>query len=321
MHVSEIEESANAIADEEYVVKRRRIDNFNITESLNVAVSGQCDTPSVVSSTGLRIVAEAFVGFATPWNVNPFVDNSDGEEANDQDEEAAEDVEMHEDNDNDSVYSPTSPAFSPTSPMSTGNGEQEVYGVDESKSETDVIQGLGWNRYGVLVQPTPQRQPWRLSLMDRHNREIFAITPATDNVGVTHPDNDSNDSDAASELGEVDNFLAQVEAEDVMRRLLYEGPHDNLPTFDDIETDPVLKAQLQLEWIRARNQESKNSRATTEHMLPGFEGDGDSSSSDSDSGSEDEQPVNDQELKTTLSYYLLCHCYLELTCSSRGTYG
>jgi hypothetical protein len=40
MHVAEIVESNDAIADEEYVVKRQRTDNFNITESLNVAVSG-----------------------------------------------------------------------------------------------------------------------------------------------------------------------------------------------------------------------------------------------------------------------------------------
>ena len=172
-------ECDNANADGDCDAKKQRTDNFNITESLNVAVSGQCDTPSVVSSTGLRIVAEAFAGLYIPLNETPLVDNSDREEANDQDEEAAEDGEMQEDDDNVSVHSPTSPAFSPTSPMSTGNEEQEVHGVDESKSETDVIQGLGWNRYGVLVQPTPQRQPWRLSLMDRHNREIFAITPAT----------------------------------------------------------------------------------------------------------------------------------------------
>ena len=92
--------------------------------------------------------------------------------------------------------------------------------------------------------------------MDRNNRVILAIIPAIDDnstIDLTHAEHDSNDSDAASELGEVENFLAHVEAKDVIRRLLYEGHHDKLPTFDDIETDPVLKAQLQLEWIRARN--------------------------------------------------------------------
>ena len=107
--------------------------------------------------------------------------------------------------------------------MSAGYGEQEVYGAEETKNdaavqtpveEPDVIEGLGWNRYGVIVDPTPERQPWRLSLMDSHNREIFAITPATDEIRTAV---DPDDSDLAISLNSEDSLLATVEAEDVMR--------------------------------------------------------------------------------------------------------
>ena len=190
--------------------KKQRKDEFNITESLNVVISGLNSTPSVVPSNGLRIVAEAFttlsaekgpendwigeidpvtglkvvatafVSTSTPWTTGAISDNED--------DESPVEGEADDEDDNNSVYSPTSPAhpptspaFSPTSPMPAGDDEQED-GAEESKSEaavqafdddTDVIVGHGWNKYGEPVQPEPEKKPWRLSLLDINNRNCL----------------------------------------------------------------------------------------------------------------------------------------------------
>lgn len=118
---------------------------------MNVTASEQQSTPSVVPSSDLSIVEEAFVGFSIPWNV-PMTNDGEGSYSG---KEIASEVDMSEDNNNVPVYSPTSPAF--TSPMSTDNIKQEVHGVEAPKSEA--VQQPAYDTDGIA-------QPWdRISIL------------------------------------------------------------------------------------------------------------------------------------------------------------
>lgn len=75
--------------------------------------------------------------------------------------------------------------------------------------------------------------------MDRHNREIFAIT----SVAIITVDIIKEDSDYADGVGSGPDGIG-VEAFDIIRRLMTAGPHDELPAFADTGTDDAVRERL-----------------------------------------------------------------------------
>ena len=117
--------------------------------------------------------------------------------------------------------------------------------------------------------------------MGRHNREIFAITSATDDAAIVDIANADSDSD--NSLDTVPDAIG-VEAMNVIRRLTTDGPHDELSAFADIETDVVIRDQLQIECLRARIREYNNKMTPPECMLRDSHGDNDSGDDNDSSG-------------------------------------